>query len=292
MHSLSQINHIRWKGVGLLVLKAAIVIGCAVYLFKKMENVDWFQLLALIGETRILVVLGFVLLLTPLNWYLEAEKWRICLKPVVNLASSAALNSVLRGLSLNWVLPFTIGDFIGRILGLPKTRQTVLAMILNRYVSLSMTGAAGISGAAYYYGLELLAVWPLPISFCVFLLLQKKFFSPYTHRHLILLWLITALRYGVFTFQFVLLLQSLLPDIGFGVCLVGVPIVFLLRSLVPSVLGAIGVREVAVIFVFGQFTAHPELLTMASILIWLTNIVLPSVFGLVPVVAYKTRVSL
>jgi hypothetical protein len=94
---------------------------------------------------------------------------------------------------------------------------------------------------------------------------------------------LAAVRYAVFTFQFVLLLYAFGYDKTVLLAVWMILIIFLLKSFAPSIaLSELGVREGIAIFVMGQFAvADPAISFNATFLLYLFNIVLPSVIGMV-----------
>lgn len=184
-----------------------------------------------------------------------------------------------------------MGDFIGRSLNLPKTKGTIRANLVNRFASLWTTLFMFALGSLFY--------WPgyrWLIGVGIFLVTTILVVALYWDRTYALtsklkILLASCLRYLVFSLQFGLLLFHFCPDISIGVLLAGIPVVFLVRTLAPSLLGALGVREAAVFWTFTAFTAHAANLLVASLFLWLFNLVLPSLIGLLPVLAYRFKLS-
>lgn len=280
------------KETGLWLLKVIVLLGSVFYISQALgnrsfEGFDWREL----NSVRLWLLCAMVLMLVPLNWYLEVVKWRLCVVPLTNITPRQALWSVLRGLSLNWVIPFTMGDFIGRSLNLPKTKGTIRANLVNRFGSLWTT--------LFMFALGSLIYWPgyrwligVGIMLVTAILVVALYWDrTYALTSKLKILLTSCLRYMVFSLQFGLLLFHFCPDISLGVLLSGIPIVFLVRTLAPSLLGALGVREAAVLWTFTAFTAHDANLLVASLFLWLFNLVLPSLIGLLPVLAYRFKLS-
>ena len=291
MQSHLQINHNKAKRLGLIIVKLAVVGACSFFIYRRLYSADGGSLWSILSFPHLSLVLCLALLLTPLNWYLEALKWKCCLKPVILLENNEALNAVLRGLSLNWVLPFTIGDFVGRILGIEKSRKTVVAMLLNKYVSLLVTIVLGAVSALWFFELAFLTPVVLSVTMAGLLVVTPRLFRRYGLQDIIKLFLLTIIRYGVFTFQFVLIASFIVPEVSIITWVLGTPMVLAIKSVVPSVLGGIGLREAATIAVFGTYSDSVAALTLASLLVWLINIVIPSIYGLVPIITYKVKLQ-
>lgn len=230
-------------------------------------------------QTSWLVPIGVVLLLMPLNWWLEARKWRLLL-PNESLTDQQALETVLRGLALNWVLPFTTGDAASRLAPLQNKTSGIWALLANRTSLLLVTAAFGVYGVSVYLkGQESATMWmtaALPVCWAGwYFLFRKK--VPVAHQ----LMALTLLRYAVFTLQFWMLLYTFLPHLPTSILLAGIGWIYLFRTFLPALLGNFGVREASALVFFEPLVAQASLILLPCLLIWLINTVLPSLLGLV-----------
>lgn len=278
------------KTVGIWAIKIFILLGSCYYIHLKLGNIDYTFIETLTFDFSLYLAAIISLLLMIVSWYLEIARWKSSLKHIKEISLRKAAEDVFRGLIMNWVVPFSIGDFIGRTVELPKRKDTVAVVLANRLYSLFVTVCFGIIGLIQLekvpniVGLSILIF----IGCSLFFLFRiKKVPYPLDFSyHLRLLWL-TFSKYLIFTSQVGLIVSFFLPELGYSLIVIGLTIVFLLRSIVPSVLGAIGVREAAMIWVFSPFTENLEALLIASLIVWLINIVLPSILGLIPAMTWK-----
>ncbi len=269
-----------------------VLVCCVFYISQALgsrsfDGFDWQTL----NTGRLWLLCALVLMLVPLNWYLEVVKWRLCVLPLTKITSKQALWSVLRGLSLNWVIPFTLGDFIGRSLNLPKTKGTIRANLVNRFASLWATLFMFSIGSVFYWPDHTLLTGLGVLMALVILVTAIVWDDTYSLVVKLKILLTSSLRYLVFSLQFGWLLFHFCPEIPIGSLMAGIPVVFLIRTLAPSLLGALGVREAAVIWTFTAYATEPANLLVASLFLWLFNLVLPSMVGLVPVLAYRFKLS-
>ena len=292
MHSPLQINDFRWKEVGLWLIKV-LVLGLSVYyIYKALSGIEPWRLTISVSvfQSSWKVAL-LVLLLVPANWWLEIRKWKCCVKPLGQTTTQWATWSVLRGLSLNWVIPFTLGEFIGRSLGLPKTKSTIRVNLVNRFVSMWVTLAAGIVAGVFFwpeYRYVTLAAFLVVLAILIWAIHWDQV---YVLRDKLTIVLLAVLRYLVFSFQLGVLLHHFCPDIPYVLLLTGIPVVFFVRTIAPSLLGALGVREAAILWVFLPFAEEAGNLLAASLFLWAINIVLPSLVGLIPVLGYRIKLT-
>ncbi len=281
--------------MALYTLKVVICGACFFYIFSRLGHISWadLQLEQWFSDRQFLVAFISALLLFPLNWYLEVLKWQRCVRPLMPISQSTAAAGVLRGLALNWIMPFTLGDFMGRMLGIPRSIQSVKVLMVSRVYAMGVTAVVGIVATVYLYAFDY--IWLLlPLAVLVYagwrhLTSIGKLYDDQDHFWIAAL---TVTRYMIFSFQLIVLLSAVLPEVHLLVIGSGVGVVFLLRSIVPSLLGALGVREAAIVFVFAAYIADATPLLVASFSLWFINIILPSIMGLVPLLAYRFKLSI
>jgi hypothetical protein len=84
----------------------------------------------------------------------------------------------------------------------------------------------------------------------------------------------------IFGLQYFLLLIIFIPELPVYIILGGVACIFLMKTIIPSVLGALGIREVSGMLYFGVFGIEPEMIILPSLMIWFFNVVIPSIAGI------------
>ncbi len=271
-----------------------------------------------------------LLLLMPVNWGLEGLKWQILLRRVEKTTYWEACRGVLAGLSLGFALPAQLGDTAGRVLSL-RTRaraEAIGASLVSGgmqfYVALVFGTVAwahhltvvparntvagqwllvllmGTSGLGIGLGLVrrrvvgwLAGRWGL------------RRFAPYwavagqyTDREIALALGAAAVRYLVFSAQFYAALRLVGVGLLPGVSASGIGLVFLAKTITPAfnLLSDLGVREAAALWVFAPFlqagssVSAPVLIT-ATLTLWLANILVPVLLGLVWVWRLKWSVA-
>ncbi|AHM59403.1 hypothetical protein D770_05700 [Flammeovirgaceae bacterium 311] len=263
------------------------------------------------------------LLLVPLNWLLEAVKWKILAQRVIPASLGRCVQAVLAGLCLGMFTPRSLGDYAGRILvhgGAEKVRL-VGAVLINRIVQTLCTLVGGIAGIliliwnmGYWESDELL--WMLvpgllgivaivllmgPVRVTVFQWLRRKLgnrvekwlgvVNEYTLQELLFIIAWATLRYAVFSLQFIFVLWWAGITAPVVLMLAAVAATFLLKSLMPAFnfLSDLGVREFSALIIFsGLELPHAEVIA-ASLLVWIINICLPSLLGLLVVLQLKYK---
>jgi hypothetical protein len=106
---------------------------------------------------------------------------------------------------------------------------------------------------------------------------------------------LSALRYLVFSTQFFLAIRLMELPFTFSQCMLVIPVIYLVLAAIPTVtLTEIGVRGSVSVFLFGLLNGTNELdaettlaVVSASTLIWLINIAVPSLLGVLVVFRLK-----
>jgi uncharacterized membrane protein YbhN (UPF0104 family) len=284
----SSIRRKKFVLVGVFV-KVSITLTCIYFLVQRFKNqsidlsqINWSDDLSLIISITSILML--------LNWYLEAVRWKISLASFEVISIKESWKAVLGGLTLNWVLPFTSGDFAARIISRKDKYQTISAVVLNRSIMLFLTVIFGIY-SLYYFPQSLIDIkWIymllLILGTGLFFFFHKRInrFIAYFHSlkkgQVIKMLLISVFRYALFTFQFYLLLTAFNPEVSFFILTAGIGWIFLARSIIPHILGGVGLREAASVVFFSSIVTDLSHIVIPVLLIWLINTVIPSIVGL------------
>ncbi|WP_461093388.1 lysylphosphatidylglycerol synthase domain-containing protein [Spirosoma gilvum] len=259
--------------------------------------------------------LAALVLLMPINWGLEALKWHILLQRIERTSFWAAFQGVLAGVSLGFALPAQLGDTAGRILTLHSTRRSVAigASLVSGGMQFYVALVAGTVAWAYHLnavadrnthaGQWLLGIlMSLSIGGVVFGLVRQRLVlwlstqpalkrwadywnvaGLYSDREINLALAVAALRYLLFSVQFWLAMQAVGIQLPLGISASGIGLVFLVKTLTPAfnLLSDLGVREAAALWVFAPFGVPASVLLTATLLLWLANILIPVLVGLI-----------
>ena len=255
-----------------------------------------------------------LLLLTPVNWGLEALKWQLLLRQVERISFRDAYRGVLAGVSLGFALPAQLGDTAGRALSL-RTRPAgaVGASLVSGGMQFYVAIVFGTVAWAHHLAvvsernnpagrwlLGLLMV--LSLGGVVFGWLRRRLigylagrpglsrFAPYwqvaglyADREIGLALGAAALRYLVFSVQFFLAMQVVGLAVPTEVAASGIGLVFLAKTITPAfnLLSDLGVREAAALWVFSPFNLSVPVLLTATLTLWVANVLTPVLVGLI-----------
>ena len=240
----------------------------------------------------------------PLNWLLEALKWKFLVRPFSQISVSKALEAVFSGLTFGFATPRSLGDYFGRIIFLDVSKRTIaiLPTVISRISQLVPTLVFGIVGVTFLLGkmdrINIIGTWCLILLLAIgliFYLNSKKWkglFNPgkvfksiqvsYKWTEQLRVLTFSFLRYSVFTLQFLFVLEIMGSDASWLLLFAGVSWIFLAKSILPSFnfLSDLGIREFSAILFFEAYGLPLEPVLSASIFIWIINILFPSILGL------------
>lgn len=255
-----------------------------------------------------------LLLLTPVNWGLEALKWQILLRRVEPVRFWEACKGVLAGVSLGFAMPAQLGDTAGRVLSLRTNRAgAVGASLVSSGMQFYVAIVFGTMAWAHHLTLvpershtagNWLLVLLVSLSFggVVFALLRKwlvGYFSGhpvlrrfasywqvaglYSDREIGLALGTAAVRYLVFSLQFYLAMRVVGLTLPTTVAASGIGLVFLAKTITPAfnLLSDLGVREAASLWVFSPFSVSVPVLLTATLTLWVANVLAPVLVGLI-----------
>lgn len=310
----------RLNKFGLLFIKALIGLGTFYFLFiavfkEGLEVEGWLaRLWAAFGQGAAGPIL-LALALMVANWGLEALKWQLLSRKVEHLSLWQAFQAVLVGMCLGFITPNRLGDYAGRIIKLKSRRrlEALGAVFLGRFCQLLITLSLGSMGWVYFAaqasGQPFAGFFPLLIGFLTLLngggyallfhprmLMGLVAATPFLNRFLSYLSVISryetgelarllawsAGRYLVFLSQFLLLLGAFGVQEALFPMAMGVASTFLLKSALPSfnAFTDLGTRELSALFFFSLLGQDKALVMSASLSLWLLNLALPSLGGL------------
>jgi uncharacterized membrane protein YbhN (UPF0104 family) len=264
------------------------------------------------------IAVVFILMLV--NWSIEAIKWRMLLVSVESVSFLQSLRAVFSGVTVSFYTPNRVGEFAGRILHLdPEHRvRGALATFVGSTAQVMVTLQAGLAALIYfrtdfvnekYQDMiiipALLFIVILPVAWLqiprlaylkpVGKLLKHfpkylEIFDHYSQRQMLLVYLLSFLRYGVFCTQQFLLLYSL-GFAGSWILSAGLSaLAFLVISIVPSIaLGELGMRGGINLVIFTPYFNDGTAVLFTTFLLWFINLALPALGGAIGLLYIKIR---
>lgn len=306
----------KYKSTFSLLLKVVIVTFAFWFIYNKLSNnanlKQFRNILKDIPQAEIITVISVVVLLMLVNWGLEALKWRRLLQQIEKLTVWRAIESVFCGLTLAVFTPNRIGEYGGRVFFLSPKRRVIgiVAMAVGNIGQMVLTnifGAIAISIFIYrFMGLDYRLNYILMVlaaMVCLFFLIfyfnirwlnglllsvkftrkYKKFYSilgRYKKEELLRILLFCLARYIVFSTQYFIMFNWLIPDLHYLNILMMVCILFFVQSTLPSLdLFDVGIRTLTASYFFNFVTKQDVAVIACTASIWLINIIIPAILG-------------
>ena len=280
-------------------------------------NFDKSLFFKLITDNIILIVI--VLFLMFLNWFLEALKWRYMISKIEKVSIYTSLKAVFAGITVSSFTPNRVGEYGGRVFYLEKADRLkgVIITFIGSMSQLLITILFGsisfiilsellfeskvlFSAISKFKLLVFLLLFLLNVfifyffynvsSFISFFNLNKylnrfkqyiQTFTIYSSSELTNILLFSFSRYIVFSIQFLILLNVFEIDSSTFHSMLSVMLIFLFVSIIPTIVVAeIGVRGSVAIYVFSLFTINSIGVFSSTLLLWIINLVIPSLIGI------------
>ncbi len=252
------------------------------------------------------------LVLVPVNVGLEAYRWhRLVRRLVPEVRFAETLGAVLCGYPLGLATPGRVGDYAGRAfyLGYAGTWELAALTFAERMATLACSLAVGLAALVPFLagqtdlpalawaavgaagGLSVVTfVWlvlhPGAARRWLTRLVPRRFahrlgvLGRFNRRDARSLLGLSALRYGIYSAQFVLLVFAFEPRAAWAAAAQGVALVFFAQSVIPSfTLAGLGIREGAAVYFLGALGVGAAAAFGAALGLFFLNLVLPALVG-------------
>jgi len=294
-----------------VLIKLAIVIGASYYVYNRLINnqeLDFRVFIDFISKNEVFTPKNmiFVVFLTIFNWFLEILKWKELVSVVKKISFIEATKQSLSALTASLFTPNRVGEYGAKAIYYPKryTKRILLLNLMGNIFQMSITVILGIIGLYYFlnaydvaipyyrvsrFGLILLIV----VGFGLLGVSQNKFrikgFSferikafikeiPFQKKTTV--FIISLMRYAIFSYQFYFLLVILGIELSYLETMIGITSMYVLASVIPTLfIFDVVVKGSVAVYVFGYLGINEFTILCVVTLMWILNFVLPSVFG-------------
>jgi uncharacterized membrane protein YbhN (UPF0104 family) len=289
----------------ILILLQAIVAGAV--LFFVFHLVEWKNVLIAITHAS-LIFLVLALLLVPCNLGVRIIKWHFMLKRVqIDVQYHHTIKSLLLGISLGAFTPGELGDVLGRAWHIPDVRKSHIVglALLDRMQflgTITVFGVWSILFLLFPFSLFNIIVALVVCCISLTLLISLGKLASVTHAKFTKLWRTLHLDgvlegMGLFStseivslvsftiiHQFVIVMQmffllNAFTRISLSTAFLGTSGTLFIQSVLPISLGDLGVREMSSMYFFSLCDVPREFALMATLLLFVMNIVLPGIVG-------------
>jgi len=270
-----------------------------------------------------LVIVVFLMII---NWSIEAWKWKISIQNVQPMSFSRSFRAVLSGVSFSVSTPNRMGEYLGRILYMEEgNRLRVISLTIvssmSQLITTLLAGSVGlffirknIDTGNSIEGLDSFWLQVLQYGVIIVLVILTGF---YFRLSLIInvadklrnnsryAWLIgslkdidatlllkllslSAIRYIVFVVQYFLLFRLFEADMEWWQCFWAVSVIFLVLAIIPTfAIAELGLRGKVSLKLIGLFSTNSLGISLATVTIWIINLVLPAIAGSLLILSVK-----
>lgn len=277
------------------------------------KNINLFLSIKHLIDISFLYQLLIVFILQFFNWGIEAKKFQYIISKKEPVRYIDSYKAIYSGASTAIFTPDRLGNFIGRFIFLKEidkriiTSATMLgnfsqlvSTISFAFISLLLTifldihiKIPNINNNITLILVSIILLFALSLFFYpkIILGIIKKikalkkhentfnFLGEFSTFESLQILLLSLSRYLIFILQFYILLNAVNINITpiETVCFSG--LLYLYTTLIPSpILGNIGTREVIALLLLSNYKNY-EMVLVATLLIWLINIIIPSLIG-------------
>jgi hypothetical protein len=256
--------------------------------------------------------LAGVFALLPLNWYLEALKWKALTSHVQKIKLYTSVNAVLSGISTGFFTPNRVGELVGRVAFLkPENRKAgVTLCVVNSLTQNLVMALCGIPACILFFSYTAGKMQPDIIHFISITmtgilitgviyftlprwsqLLQKSRLydqiKPFTNclagykpEDLLLITGISFFRYMVFCVQFFFMLHFFGIQLAIPAALLAIPTNYLFVTFTPSLaFSEAAVRSSYAVLIIGVLSCQVVNIALAGVCIWAVNFAIPMLVG-------------
>ncbi len=235
-----------------------------------------------------------VLVLLPVNLGLEAQKWRIAVAKEQRVSFVQAFFYVVTSLPYGVLTPSRVGEWYGRARNMEKTGRGVVLGAMTGIAQQIVTVVAGVAGLLYL-GKGDVKLWLIAgialfiLGFIVVLILNrhKTWYNTdlMKEKGFVKVFILSVIRYLVFSTQFVLLMMFFGVKAGIGAIYSAIAAGYLFSYFLPlNSIVELGIRMGTVLYIMSGMGVDPVGVVWATLMVWVINIVLPSLAGSILIV--------
>ena len=249
--------------------------------------------------------------LLPLNWLLEAIKWRMLVKNIQPVSFKTSTKAVLAGVSTGFFTPNRVGEVVGRMafMNAGNRKPAFTLSILNSLTQNLVIIVCGVPSAILFFIVTQKSIdtetarYLLLAIGAMFTLALLSFGLPrlsrfittkmsdqisvfvsslvdYRFVDLLRITFVSLMRYIVFCIQLFLMLRFFDVRPEFWQALIGISASYLFITFTPSVaFSEAAVRSSFAVLFIGAFSNNVVGIALAGVLIWMVNSVVPMLVG-------------
>lgn len=293
-----------------VLIKLSIVVGAFYFIYQKLLNnpeLKFEDFLRFSDKNKLFSTKNiiFLVFLSSFNWSLEIIKWRFLISKIKKISFLEATEQSLGALTASIFTPNRIGEYGAKAIyfAKPQRKKVLLLNLVSNILQMSVTVILGVIGFIFLYKnyevdidyrfIRALILLTLIALFAVFGLKQNRFnikgfsFEKVINyiknlgvKYLGVGFLLSVLRYAVFSFQFYFILTLFGVQLNYVDAMILITSMYLLASIIPTIsIFDVVIKGSVALYVFGLADINQLPILSCILLMWLLNFALPSVFG-------------
>ncbi|HIC31113.1 MAG TPA: hypothetical protein EYO76_04270 [Flavobacteriaceae bacterium] len=293
-----------------VLIKLSIVVGAFYFIYQKLLNnsdLKFEDFLHFLDKNKLFSTKNiiFLLFLSSLNWFLEIMKWQFLISKIKAINFLEATEQSLGALTASIFTPNRIGEYGVKAIyfAKPQRKKVLLLNLVSNMLQMSVTLILGVIGFIFLYKnyevdidyrfIRALILLTLIALFAVFGLKQNQFnikgfsFEKVINyiknlgaKYLGIGFLLSVLRYAVFSFQFYFILTLFGVQLNYVEAMTLITSMYSLASIIPTIsIFDVVIKGSIALYVFGLANINQLPILSCILLMWLLNFALPSVFG-------------
>ena len=302
-----------------VLIKLSIVVGAFYFIYQKLatnNHLSFSEFIQLLSKNNTFSVKNiiFLLILSFFNWFFEILKWKTLVSYVMPIQFKNAIQQSLGSLTASLFTPNRIGEYGAKAIYFTSNlrKRILLVNLMSNMLQMSVTLLLGIIGF-YYYILKynpdinyfriskfivLVVIAVILFSFGItsdkfkikgFSIEKiKHFVFRYPKTKLLAGFLLSLLRYLIFSFQFYVLLQIFHVELNYIDAMTIITSMYLLASIVPTIfIFDVVIKGSVAVYLFSLAGINEIVILAIITLMWILNFVLPSIIGSYYVLRFK-----
>lgn len=302
-----------------VLIKLSIVIGAFYFIYQKLTSnpdLDFNHFIDYLAESNQFSIktISLLIILSIFNWLFEILKWQILVLSFKKITLYNALEQSLASLTASLLTPNRIGEYgVKALFYKSSERKRIVALnLLGNTLQMLITVILGCAGLylflrtyetdIHYYKTARFAVIILAIIVVVSVALLKSnitfkgfllkkftdYFKKLPFKIYSLGFLLALVRYTIFSFQFYYILTLFGVSATYYNAMIVITSMYLLASVIPSIfIFDVIIKGSVAVYLFTVVGVNAFTVLSTVTIMWLLNVVFPSVFGSIFVLKFK-----
>ena len=294
-----------------ILIKLSIVVGAFYFIYNKLVNngtLDFPVFIEIVSKNNVFSIKNvcFLLVLTGFNWFFEIIKWRLLVSSIKKITFKNALEQSLGSLTASLFTPNRIGEYGAKAIYFSKNhrKRILLLNLISNLMQMSITVILGCIGFWVFsntYAITIdylklskgIIVILIVISFFILGIKQskykikgvsiekiKQFIFKLPLKIKAFSFLLSLIRYTVFSFQFYVLLNLFGVQFSYFEAMTIITSLYLLSSIIPSLfIFDVIIKGSVAVYLFSIAGVNELTVLCVITLMWFLNFVIPSIFG-------------